>query len=343
MNMNKATLSAVILFLISLVSFWIVQNMSKPRILVLHSYYTNFSWVNDINIGLERILEKYAYKVRYHYMDTKRHTDKVFKERAGATARDMINNWQPDVIIAVDDNAQEYVSRYYVDNPKLSIVFTGVNKDEVAYGYDKANNVTGVLERINYDAVKGVLEQILPGDKHRILHISDSSPTSEGIHQEMDDFDWSPLNLVGSIQCETFDDWKKAILAAEGKTDFILYTHYHTLKQSADPEAINVKPQEVMKWTTENSSLPGVSFWGFYVEDGGMMAVALSPYEQGELAAEMVIDIIKNKRKASDIPVKTSRLFVMYMRDSAIQKQMKDLKLPLVFEAFAKATDHHYP
>lgn len=341
--MNKATLSAVSLFLVALVSFWIVQNMSKPRILVLHSYYTDFSWVNDVNIGLERILEKHAYKVRYHYMDTKRHTDEAFKQRAGATARDMIDNWQPDVIIAVDDNAQAYVTRYYINHPNVTIIFTGVNKDEETYGYDKANNVTGVLERINYDAVKGVLLQMLPEDKRRILHISDSSPTSEGIHHEIDNFDWSPLNFVKSVQCETFDDWKKEILAAEQTTDFILYTHYHTLRQSDDPESMNVKPKDVMDWTIANSSLPGVSFWGFYVEDGGMMAVALSPYEQGELAAEMAIDVIKNKRSAKSIPVKTSRLFVMYMRDSAIQERMKNLNLPLVYEAFARATDHHYP
>ncbi len=341
--MNKATLSAIGLFLITLVSFWIVQNMSKPRILVLHSYYTDFSWVNDINIGLERILEKQAYKVRYHYMDTKRHTGEAFKQRAGATARDMIDNWQPDVIIAVDDNAQAYVSRYYVNHPDVTIIFTGVNKEESTYGYDKGNNVTGVLERINYDAVKGVLLQMLPENKRRIFHISDASPTSEGIHTEIDSFDWSPLNFIESVQCQTFDDWKKVIKEAETKTDFILYTHYHTLRQSDDPEAPNMKPKEVMDWTVANSSLPGVSFWGFYVEDGGMMAVALSPYEQGELAAEMAVDVIENQRPASTIPVKTSRLFVMYMRDSAIQKRMKDLNLPLIYEAFSRATDNHYP
>lgn len=328
-------------FLIILSIFLIVQNLSKPRVLVLHSYYTDFSWVRDINVGIKRELEKQSYKIRWHYMDTKRHPSLEFKARAGSTARSMIDKWQPDVLIAVDDNAQEYVSRYYLGDPNMKIVFTGVNKSLEAYNFHVANNVTGILERINYQAVKDILLQVLPKDKRRIMHISDASPTSEGIHDEIESFDWSPLDFSYSYQAETFPEWKKAIREAEGKTDFLLLTHYHTLKKSADISHI-VKPQSVMDWTMRHSDLPGVSFWGFYVEDGGMMAVALSPYEQGEVAARMAIKILEDNKQTRDIPVQTSRLFVMYLRKSEIERKLGNLQLPLVYEAFARATNHYY-
>lgn len=343
MKLFKQPLSRLmmLLFLFCLMVFLIVQNVRKPRILILHSYSLDFSWVPDINIGINRKLEKHPYKLRWHYMDTKRHPSKVFKEKAGAMVRKEIESWQPDVIIAIDDNAQEYAGKYYIDHPKIKLVFSGVNKTEADYGYDRAKNVTGILERINYQAVKDILVQALPPDKRRIIHISDSSPTSEGIHKEIEAFDWSPLSFIASVQCDTYDEWKKAILDAEDKTDFLLLTHYHTIRVDAD-SIKTLKPKDVMDWTTANSKLPGVSFWGFYVEDGGMMAVALSPYEQGEIAADMAIDIIEKGTSPKDIPVQKSRLFVMYMRGSEIKKKMGDLNLPLVYEAFARATDNYY-
>lgn len=331
----------MVLFLVLLSVFFLVVNINKPRILVLHSYSLDFSWVPDINIGLNRILEKYPYKIRWYYMDTKRHPDKKFKEKSGITVRKEIKRWKPDIIIAVDDNAQEYVGKYYINDSDISIVFTGVNKTEADYGYDRADNATGMLERINYQAVKDIMVQILPPGKRRIVHISDSSPTSTGIHKEIESFDWAPLNFTKSIQCETYAEWQEAIRAADQEADFILFTHYHTIRESVDSPKTMV-PQKVMDWTMANSDLPGVSFWGFYVEDGGMMAVALSPYEQGEVVARMAVDIIENGTRPKDIPVETSRLFVMYMRESEIRKKMGALDLPLVYEAFAKATNNYY-
>ncbi len=340
MHHKKFTWFGLSLFLICFIVVLVAKNISKPRIIVLQSYNPNFSWTHDIDIGIKRILAKHSFNIRWHYMDTKRHPSKEYKQRAGETARKMIDHWKPDVIIAVDDNAQQYVATYYLDHPSIKIVFAGVNKTVKSYGYDKASNVTGMLERINYAASKDILLQVLPTDKRRIKHISDSSTTSMGIHDEMELFDWSPLEFIESVQVDTLDEWKKEIKATNTLVDFILFTHYHTLKRSAHSDQI-VPPKEVIEWTNQNSDLPGISFWGFYVEDGGMMAVALSPYEQGEFAAKMAVDIIKGK-SINDIPVKTNRLFLVYMRQSLIDEKLQGLSLPLVYEAFSKATQNYY-
>ncbi|HEO65297.1 MAG TPA: hypothetical protein ENI73_05420, partial [Spirochaetes bacterium] len=245
------------LFLISLGIFLIVTNLNKPRVLILHSYYTDYSWVRDINEGLDRVFKKYSYNIRYHYMDTKRHTDNNFKIKAGLTVIKMIESWKPDVILSIDDNAQqmafkqpkapkkiksgrfnqeilkqisnnedrESILRYYIidnnkklyilkedltkkeidsisdilksvkfkkikdlpvtkhflNNPQFKIVFTGVNASARKYGYDKGTNVTGVLERIPFQSFKDIFLKVLPEGRRRIVHISDSSPTSKAI------------------------------------------------------------------------------------------------------------------------------------------------------------------
>ena len=329
----------IILFLICAFIFFTYANLQKPRVLILHSYSTSFTWVRDINVGLQRVLSKKPYKIQYHYMDTKRHPEPEFKEKAANIAIQKINDWEPDVIITIDDNAQSLVAQKYTNDPKMKIVFTGVNAEPEAYGFDRAMNASGLLERIPFESIKEAFVQILPADRRRIVHYSDSSPTSQAVHREIDKFNWQPIKLVEHTQLETFEQWQEAISNANQKGDFLFITHYHTLRRSPEDATI-VPPKEVMEWTMKHSPLPDIGCWGFYVDDGGMLALGVSPYEEGEVAAQMVVDILDHKKQPSDLGIKTSRLYVTYLRESRLKKYT--VKLPKVYESFARATNNYY-
>ena len=163
---NKIIKNLTRVFVVLLLIFIVVINLKKPRILILHSYDLDYSWVRDINDGINRVLSDKAYSIKWHYMDTKRHPSNEFKEKAGNTARVMIDSWNPDLILAIDDNAQKYVAQKYNNHDKMKIVFTGVNAELNAYGYDQAKNVTGVLERIPFNEFREVFSQILPKRKN---------------------------------------------------------------------------------------------------------------------------------------------------------------------------------
>jgi hypothetical protein len=108
---------ATVFMLITLALFgW--YNMSKPRILVLHSYDKDYAWTRDVNVGLMRGFKtRFLYQVNWYYMDTKRHPSPEFKKSAGIAARNVIKSTQPDVVIAVDDDAQEYAAKYFINDP----------------------------------------------------------------------------------------------------------------------------------------------------------------------------------------------------------------------------------
>ena len=329
----------IVLFLICSLIFFTYASLQKPRVLILHSYSTSFAWVRDINVGIQRVLAKQPYKIQYHYMDTKRNPNPEYKAKAAEVAKQNIIDWEPNVIIAVDDNAQSLVAKEFINNPKIKIVFTGVNAEPEAYGYNTASNVSGLLERIPFDSIKEAFVQILPKDRRRIVHYSDSSPTSDAVHLEMDSFNWKPIELIEHVKLETFEEWQQAILTADRKADFLFLTHYHTLKRSAEDPAI-VPPQEVMEWTMANSPLPDIGCWGFYVDDGGMLALGVSPYEEGDVAAQMAVDILEHDRPSPELGIKTSRLYVAYARESRLKKYQ--IKLPKVYESFARATNNYY-
>lgn len=329
-----------IVFLLGISLFLIYKAVERPRVLVLHSYATDFSWVNDIDSGVKRALGDRPYNIRHYYMDTKKHPSLESRMKVGVAVRELIGEWKPSVILAFDDNAQKFVGKYFVNDPDINIVYAGVNVDIARYGYDKADNVCGISEKIPWAVAKKVLTDLL--DKNsRLLHLSDDSDTSHFIHKSIMDFDWEPFKLEGSKIISTFDAWKKAVKDAEGKVDCLLITHYHTIRDPEDPEKV-LKPATVIEWTREHSDLPMLGFWRFFMDDGGMMAVGLSPFEQGEVAGRMVIDIVERGIKAGAIGHKLNRLFVMYIRKSAFHKRLPGRKIPVELEAFADAVDGSY-
>jgi len=326
-----------LIFLILFVIFLIYLNLNKPRIFIVHSYDTDYSWVVDINIGLNRIFQKYSYNIRYYYMNTKRNPDKNYIEKVGNSVIKMIKDWEPDILIAIDDNAQEYVAKHFINNPKMKIIYSGVNANPQIYGYDKANNVTGILERLPFNAFKEVFLQILPPDKRRIMHIADASETSYFIQKEIEELNWYPLILKKTILCKTIQDWNNAIEYSQQNADILFITHYHTIK---DNHGIVIKPSKIIELTESKLKIPAIGSWGFFVEDGGMMAVAVSPYEQGEEAAKIAVEILEKKHDIQNIKPIVSRLFVIYIRKDSIIR--RNLKLPTLIEAFAKATNNFY-
>lgn len=329
-----------IIFLVFVVGFLVFANIQKPRLLVLHSYDNHYAWSRDVSTGVQRILEKYPhYSVQWHFMDTKRHNNKRFIRAASKAAIDTINRWQPNVVIAIDDNAQKYVIKKFINDPDINIVFSGVNAAPENYGYEKASNVTGILERIPLSAVKKSLLNILPKKTRRIAHITDASNTAEFVNKEVRDYDWEPFKFVVKAMAVTFDDWKQAVMEANKTADILLFTNYHTVRRSVD-DARKVPAKELMNWTMKNTTIPGIGCWGFFVEDGGMLSVGISPFEQGEVAARMAVDIIEKGKLPSEIPMQSTKQFIIYAREKSLKAS--NLKLPHVYETFARATHNYY-
>jgi ABC-type uncharacterized transport system substrate-binding protein len=340
---HERTLAMI--FLIILSTFLILHNAHKPRLLILHSYAKDYSWVTNQNEGMQRIFtDKISYIIKEHYLDTKRKPYPEYMKRAGREARELIEGWKPDLIIAGDDDAQELVGKYFVNDPKIKIVFTGVQADYKKYGYDTANNVTGILEKVSVNGIKETLMELKTNSNPevkltKIFHLSDKSTYSQSVLKEIKSFNWQPFELVSSSEYETFEDWKNGVEKANNTADILLITNYHTIRRSAQDESI-VPAREIIQWTQANSNLPGIGAWGFYVEDGGMLAVAVSPYEQGEVAAKIAVNILEGKKQIQTIPIQTNQQYILYMREASMKEHK--LKLPSIYEAFARANKHYF-
>ena len=333
-----------ITFLFTFFAWLVLVVNSKPRILILHSYDVDYKWVREVDQGIDRVLGNKPYTVRRHYMDTKRHPDDDFKERAGQSARNVIEQWQPHVILAVADNAQEWVGRHYVNHPNIKVVFAGVFAEASDYGYENANNVTGILERWPMDQIRDCIETVFYKDKKlRVVYLGDRSPTGAFLARQIRDFEWDKKDgmeemTVTSFEAPTFEAWKQKISTIEEYADLVMFGLYHTLARSDFDKEV-VPHEEVMAWTMKNLDVPSLGGWGFFVEQGGMMAIGVSALEQGEEAAEMTVRIIDGAKPA-DIEQLRSRQYVIYLREPLLKRHK--VQPPEIFEAFARATNNYY-
>jgi len=316
--------------------------LHQPRILILHSYDPEYAWTRDINVGLHRELDsKLRYQVHWHYMNTKNNPDEGYARRAGVVARRALDTLKPDLVIAVDDDAQEYVVQDLVNDPHIAIVFAGINGAIEPYGYDKAKNVTGILERKPLHDLRDSLAAMrLRGAPlgRRLLILGDRSGSVLADVVEIEQADWKPFRLAGTRLADNFEEWQAAVRDAPREADAIIVTNYRRLYRDAS-RTERVPAAEVVRWTEENSKLPLVGIAGSFVEDGGMFALGASGFEQGNVVGRMAIRILERQAKPGDIPVQQPRQFIVYMRRHMMHE--RGVELPTLYESFARATNNY--
>ena len=349
MNVQNSVVSIVKKIIMALclcvtVGYFFVTSVHRKTLLVLHSYGQDYAWVRDVNIGIKRAIGKSNYNILWHYMDTKNHPEEDFKKKSGIIARRVVDYVKPDVVLAIDDDAQNYVAKHYFNNEKIKIVFAGVNAKASQYGYDKAKNVTGILERVPYEGIKAAIQTQadLLGLKppYKVIHISDQSIIVKYDDINLHEYkNWHPINLVPSQLAGTFDEWKKAILESKKHADFILVSNYRKVYKDAKSKEI-VPFKEVIQWTFKNAPIPLIGINGFVCEEGASVSIATSPFEQGETGAKMALAILEEKVEPSDIPIQTSTYPMVFMSEERLP--LSGLKFPQIYEAFARATDKFF-
>ncbi|MEN8130108.1 MAG: ABC transporter substrate binding protein [Pseudomonadota bacterium] len=350
MTIKVHRIALQVILLVLLLCGAVVFNLQKPRVMILHSYNTDYSWTKEVNVGLNRVFENHpGYTLNWHYMDTKRFKEEEALRRSQVTAKQAIDEFEPDILIAIDNNAQKYVAKDYVNDPNMKIIFAGINGSIEPYGYKTANNVTGILENRPLKALREVILSIQQqelgssnnkqDDLIRLLYLMDGSRSVLSDRQNIDRYQWSPLSYVGSIVTHNFVEWQQAVLASENKTDYIIVTNYRQLSRSEiDPSLVS--PKEVMSWTEKNSPVPVIGLQGFNVEDGCMLSIGTSPFEQGEVSARMAVGFIDEEKSIEDIPVESNRQFIVSMKKSSIQRH--GIGLPAIYEAFSRAMNKFY-
>ena len=222
------------------------------------------------------------------FMDTKHNSDKSSIRQAALLAKRKIEQWQPDLVIAMDDNASKHLVMPYYKDSDLPVVFCGVNGDASIYGYPYSN-ATGIEEIPLIKPLIGELSHFARGAHLGVL----SGP----LLSDRRNVQYYKKVLESPIEREvyvtSFLEWKKQFIELQDEVDILLLVYSQGIRNWLDEEA--------RSFVMEHIRIPVGS-----TEDR-MIAYSLIVYshvpeEQGSYAAATALRIISGENPG-DIPV----------------------------------------
>ncbi|MBV5317966.1 MAG: hypothetical protein JZU50_09150 [Desulfobulbaceae bacterium] len=274
---------------------------AAQRVLVVHSYHEDQKeHVVEMTRGIEEALAGADCVIRYFHMDTKRHNTEQWKRTAGEQARLLADEYRPQVIITMDDNAQMYFAKDYAkaSGPPY-FVFGGVNADPQLYGFP-TDKVTGVLERPNITESIELLLKIKPAIK-TLLIVADKSETTDPFVAYCKTLKL-PVTVKAYAQPLTFDALQAVLAQYHDQVDAIgLYIVRAVARSTTDPT--KVPEQEIVAHINERYKIPTVGFFDTAAEAGTLCGVSVSMREQG-FAAGLIARGILDGKKPTDFTVK---------------------------------------
>ena len=271
------------------------------RILHIMSYHSPWRWTDGQLQGFKDALKDLNVEYNVFQMDTKRNNSVLSKEEKGRQARALIDSWKPDLVYTSDDDAQQYVARYYV-NHDIPFVFSGVNRDPEVYGFLGSHNITGVIEHEHFVESVRLLKAIAPNAK-RIAVVFDDASMWGPVIKRMKDKSGHIENVefVTWDTIKTFDEYQRKIRQYQTTVDAIGLIGIFNFK---DDQGKNVPYQDVLQWTVNNSELPDFSFWVDRVHFGTLCAVNVAEYEQGLAAGRIAHAILAEGKSVRDFPMR---------------------------------------
>lgn len=201
----------------------------KQKVFFVNSYHLGYPWSDGIEKGLLKALQikqnednsldtaKSRVDLRIFRMNTKMNSAEKQIQQAAQDAKTMIDTWQPDVIVACDDNAAKYLIQPYYLNSSMPVVFCGINYDAGVYSLPSQNS-TGMIEIEHLHETIEILKQYARGDRIGYIGSNDlSNQKSLGYHKSLLGIDYTDGSLVS-----TFDEWKNEYKRLQSSVDMLI-------------------------------------------------------------------------------------------------------------------------
>lgn len=327
-------------FVLLLLALLVTFNQQKPRLMILHSYAEDGVWETAVDNGIRRELARNRKPIstRWHYMSFASEAGKTQWAAAGQNSRNVIDAYAPDVLVAIGEEAQEYVGRHYVNHPNMRLVYA-MGEDPDSFGYLQAGNVTGIHEALPLAQIVEVLRHLNRAPlRIRVLGMDDATGQAE--RQQVQQFSWAPHQLSSVQLVADYAGWQQAVQQAGADADVLLVLSFTGLPLSAtDPRAVDT--QLLAHWTEYASKAVVVGIRDSFVAGGGALAVVPSPDGLGEQVARQALATLAESHHGGPLPPPQDSIdFQISMRPERLAA--RKIVLPAIYTQAARASHTLY-
>ncbi len=266
------------------------------KVLVVMTYHEDFFWNQAMKEGIESVLADTC-ELRYVYLDILKNPDGV--EAKAREAYALYQEWQPDGLIAADDDPQfRFVVPYLKDKSDIPIMFCGVNAEPEEYGYP-TSNISGILQRPHVSEAVIFLQQLASSIKTVSvisLDIASGRALSQQIQKERNR--WT-AEILETHYVKTLAE---AIAVAEmlkTESDALLLGPLGNL---LDADGNTLTDKDVYPVIAQAFGKPTFTIWAQVVPYGVLCAIADRGQEQGEVSAHMLLQAMGGT-PISELPI----------------------------------------
>lgn len=290
--------------------------LNAASCLYVSSYHEAYEWDQRITQVLSTMLSQHC-QLSYFYMDTKRNQSTEFAQAKGLEALQLIRSSKPDIVIAADDNASQYLVAPYLRDSDTPVVFCGVNTSAEPYGYPY-KNATGMVEITPHQPMLLALRGIV-GSARRGIFLAADVVSQRRMYSRLEEkFKHEGIQL-NSRFVQSQQDWEAAWLAFD-RGDFIFV---------GNPAGIDPwDTQRAIQFSQQHADVFTFTAWD-WLAPLAMVTITKEPEEQGEWAAQVAIRILIDGVSPDSIPVITNRRWRMIANRQLLAKSGMDIPLQM--------------
>jgi len=278
-----------------------------PRCLYVSSYHSGYEWNDGIERGMDAVLQGKC-EVKKFYLDGKRHLDSDFAKAKALEAKELIDTWKPDVVIAADDNASKYLIMPYFKDAAVPVVFCGLNWTAEPYGYPY-RNATGMIEVGPIEPLAAEVQAVVKNARRGVFLSADEITQRKEFAMNQEIYKRRGIEFTHKT-VRSMADWEASFAAAQARVDFLVI---------GNNAGIN-------DWDGERARLyaheHGRRFTVAYLEwmaPYAMLTMAKIADEQGEWAGKVAL-LILNGTPPSKIRIVANRRWTMYVNNKLLDK-----------------------
>lgn len=302
-------------------------NTAKPRVLVLHSGAAGSPWVEQVDRGMRAALEqnRRPLSMEWNYMGVATGGTVRGAAQAAAEARRAIERFKPDVLIAVDDEANALVARDYVGRAEPRILYVSIDRPPAAYGYADAPNVSGISEQLPWKALREALIQMFPGRSPTMAVLGVDGVTDQAELAQLMAFEWGPVQVGDTALVSTAGAWRDFTVRANG-VDVLLVLGTQDLP---DTDGDVVTAAELTEWTQANARPLPIGTQVDFVGAGGALSFSPPPDDYGDKAIRLALDWLDDRTTPGAPPPVESSHFEVAIRQDALTR--RGVTLPQIY------------
>jgi len=292
--------SVLLLLALSCWPATLLQGQPSRRVLLLHSYHSGMTWVDDITIGVSEVFRRDHANVYFQveYMDTKHNSGAEYLEMLHDLFLRKYSPLKFDVIIAADDAAFNFLLQYRQEIfHGAPVVFCGLNgySPEILEGQE---DVTGIVEHADIKSTLLLALRLHPHAKQLVV-ITDTSETGRAMKAQIENI-WKDISrTVRPVFLDNLPLTAIADRLSLLSSDSVVYLGPCSVDLGGgglDPAAV------VHTLRLDRSSVPVYTTNRSYLGRGLVGGYVISGVAHGRRAAALALRVL-NGEKASSIPV----------------------------------------